>query len=237
MKRSILVFIVFLSAFTCFSQEKKTYKLSDYLNNHKFDYLSEVESNKDTLTLYGYKNGGNSTLLKRKVKLDRDEVLGVNEWSWIFNKGHFKPLPISITTVPFKVRPEQDEFKTNTTSGISNVGLNFDLGRWKTERYFASGKKSTHKFYGGVWVAPAVEELDSIQTRGFLTSGTKSKQLFISTALTVNYTYNNLTFTFVPFGFDFATSSTGKIWVYNERRWWGFGIGLEPKFLNTIANK
>jgi hypothetical protein len=41
----------------------------------------------------------------------------------------------------------------------------------------------------------------------------------------------------VPIGFDIATSSIGKKWVYNERRWWGFGIGLEPKFLNSIANK
>jgi hypothetical protein len=223
--------------FNCISQEKKFYSLNDYLDNYKFSYVTQVESKKDTLVLYGYDENDNSTLKNRKVKLDRYEVLGINEWSWIFNKGHFKPLPISITSVPFKVRQGFDEFETTATSGIKNLGLNFDLGRWNTERYFASGKKSTHKFYAGIWVAPSVEELDFTQTRGFLADGTKSKQLFISTALTINYAYNNLTFTFVPMGFDIATSSVGKEWVYNERRWWGFGIGIEPKFLNSIVNK
>lgn len=237
MKKKLILIAVLLKSFTCFSQEKKIHTLDDYLDNHKLAYVIEVESKKDTLTLYGYDKDDNSKLLNRKVKLDRYEVLGINEWSSIFNLGHFKPLPISITTVPFKVRTELDEFKTTATSGIKNVGLNFDLGRWKTERYFASGKKSTHKFYGGIWIAPSVEELDSIQTRGFLTDGTKNKQLFVSAALTLNYTYNNLTFTFVPIGFDIATSSIGKEWVYNKRRWWGFGVGLEPKFLNSIANK
>ncbi|ELR73681.1 hypothetical protein C900_02085 [Fulvivirga imtechensis AK7] len=207
--------------------------LSDYSKNHQLDHVIEVESNKDTLTLSGYNKSNDSLLLRIKVKLKRYDVLAINEWHSIFNKGHFKPLPISITTVPFKVRPELDEFRTNATSGITNVGLNLDLGRWKTERYFASGKKSTHKFYGGIWLAPSVEELDSLQTRGFLAKGTASKQLFISTALTLNYTYNNFTFTFVPVGFDIATSSVGKEWIYNRERWWGFGIGLEPKFFKS----
>lgn len=237
LKLKLLLLTILITSINCFGQKKKFYILKDYLDNHKLYSIIEVESNKDTLIVYGYDKNDNSTLKKRKVKLDRYQVLGINEWSWFGNSGHFKPLPISITTVPFKIRPELDEFETNATSGVSNLGLNFDLGRWKTERYFAGGKKSTHKFYGGIWVAPSVEELDSIQTRGFLNSEKKSKQLFISTALTLNYTYNNLTFTFVPIGLDFATSSIGKEWIYDGRRWWGFGIGLEPKFLNSIANK
>ncbi|MDH5380301.1 MAG: hypothetical protein OEW75_05600 [Cyclobacteriaceae bacterium] len=237
MKNISIFLAVILFSFNCLSQTNKGSNLTDYLNQHKIDYLIKVEYNKDTLILFGYKNGNNSTLINRKVKLCRYEVLGVNEWSSIFNKGHFKSLKISITTIPFKVKTKFNEFETNATSGISNVGLNFDLGRWKTDRYFASGEKSNHKFYGGIWIAPSVEELDSIHTKGFLADGKKSKQLFVSTAFTINYTYNNLTFTFVPIGFDFATSSIGKEWIYNRRRWWGFGIGLEPKFLNTIANK
>jgi hypothetical protein len=48
-------------------EEEAKYKLSEYLKKHKLDYLSEVESKKDTLTLYGYNDGDNSTLLKIKV--------------------------------------------------------------------------------------------------------------------------------------------------------------------------
>lgn len=215
----------------------QTYELKQYLDNYKLDYLIKVESEKDKLTLYGYNNGYNSTMLTRVVKLKRYEVLGVSDWSFFFRKGHFSPIPISVTTVPFKVRPELEEFRANATSGISNLGLNVDLANWHLDRYFASGDKSTHKLYAGLWVAPSVEELDSVQTRGFLSGDAKSKQLFMSAALTINYSYNSLTFTFVPVGFDIATSSTGKTWIYNEKRWWGFGIGLQPKFLNPISNK
>lgn len=237
MKKIILIAGLLVFNLYCFGQKKDTLSLNDYLTNHQLDYAIEVESNKNILTVYGYPKNDDSELLSRRIKLSRYDVLGINEWSWFWHKGHFKPLPISITTVPFKVRPELDEFETNAISGITNVGLNFDLGRWKTERYFASGKKTTHKFNVGIWIAPIVQELDSIQTSGYLVGDKKSKQLFASTALTLNYTYNNLTFTFVPLGFDLATSGLGNEWVYNRIRWWGFGIGLEPKFLNTIANK
>ena len=241
--RTILPLLIITFIFqTSYSQdnEEKFYTLEYYNkkeNNVKLDFLIDVKSSLDTLTLYGYKNKDNSTLHKRKIKLDRGQVLAVSNWSYFGNFWHWKPIPISITTVPFKVRPGFDEFKTFANSEIKNVGLNVDLFRWQTERYFSTSKKSTHKFYTGIWVAPSVEELDSTQTRGFLMGDTKSKQLFVSTALTLNYTYNNITFTFVPIGLDIATNSIGKEWVYNKRRWWGFGIGLEPKIFSTILNK
>lgn len=69
------------------------------------------------------------------------------------------------------------------------------------------------------------------------TKNIKSKQMFISTGLTINYSYNNIKVSFIPIGFDFGTTSLGKKWVYNKRRWWGFGIGLEPKFFSALMNK
>ena len=50
------------------------------------------------------------------------------------------------------------------------------------------------------------------------------QQQFIASGLTITYFYNNITFGFVPLGFDFATSTLGKEWVYHNKRWWGFGI-------------
>ena len=238
-KFGLLIFTLIVAQLS-FGQNKTFYTRDYYLkkeNGVKLDYLIKVTSSLDTLTLYGYTTGDNTTLHKRKVKLDKGQVLAVSNWSYFWNPWHWKPIPVSITTVPFKIRPEIDEFATKASSGLTNVGLNFDFFRWKTDRYFADASKSSHKFYAGIWIAPNVEELDSIQTRGFLTKDTKSKQLFISTSLTVNYSYNNITFSFVPIGFDFATNSIGKEWVYDKKRWWGFGIGIEPKIFSTIANK
>lgn len=223
-----------------FGQEQTFYTRDFYVkkeNGVKLDYLTNVTSLLDTLTLYGYKTGDNTTLHQRKVKLERGQVLAVSNWSSFWNPWHWNPMPITITTVPFKMRPEINEFSTKASSGLTNVGLNFDLLKWKIDRYFPDANKSTHKFYAGIWIAPSVEELDSVQTRGFLSKDIKSKQLFVSTALTLNYSYNNLTFTFVPIGFDLATSSIGKEWIYDNRRWWGFGVGIEPKMFSTIANK
>jgi len=69
-----------------------------------------------------------------------------------------------------------------------------------------------------MYAAPTVEELDNQQTRSTLRTTEKSKQLFLSFGLTASYTYNNLVFTFVPAGFDFATSSLGNDWIYNRKR-------------------
>ena len=96
---------------------------------------------------------------------------------------------------------------------------------------------ANHKFSLGIWAAPMVEKLNSETTKNYLKDENEVSQFFISTGLTINYTYNNISFSFVPIGFDYATSTIGKEWIYNQKRWWGFGIGLEPKFLQSLMNK
>jgi hypothetical protein len=134
-------------------------------------------------------------------------------------------------------------FGTNTIAGLSNLGFNLDLGKYQIDRYFSSGKKSTHKFSIGVWAGPSVEELDSVYTNGGKGAlGTvpgksaTSKQFFVSTGLTISYSYNDISFVIVPLGKDFATSSLGKEWIYNSEWWWGFGIALSPKIFGAILN-
>jgi len=43
---------------------------------------------------------------------------------------------------------------------------NLEVAKRQIDRYLATGKKSTHRFSLGLWVAPSVEELDSVYTFG-----------------------------------------------------------------------
>lgn len=228
--------------------EEQVLTLTQYLNQpNKLDYVNRVESNANILTINGYKsiieNGQESTLfLKRNVALSKGEVLAVNEWSWIGQKKHWQPVPFSLITIPFKIRPKittdkNNEFRAVANAGLTNLGFNLDLGKYQMDRYFSTGRKSSHKFSIGFWAAPSVEELDSIHTEGFLAKDVKSKQFFISTGLTISYSYNDISFVIVPAGWDIGTTSTGKSWVYNREYWWGFGIAISPKIFSTILNK
>ncbi len=216
------------------------YETNEYLGNDdlELEYVTKVESNNNLLTVYGYKY---EAVTKRNILLKPYQAFVVNELSFVWNGGHWSPVPISISTVPFKVRPslqtKDSLFKSNAIAGITNFGFNLDLGKYQMDRYFATGKKSTHKFAVGIWAAPGVEEMDSIYTGGYLEKDVKSKQLVISTGITITYTYNEISFIFIPAGWDFPTSTIGKNWIYKNRRWWGFGIAISPKVFSTVLNK
>ena len=227
--------------------DDQVYTLQQYLDSsNRLDYVIKVESSNNILTINGYREitaNGQTTdvFFKRNVAIGSNEVLAVNEWSFPWNPRHWKPIPFSLTTIPFKVRPQitanGNDFKSSATSGITSIGFNLDLAKYQMDRYFPTGKKSTHKFSLGFWAAPSVEELNSIYTNGFLENDETLKQLFFSTGITLSYSYNDISFVFVPVGWDFGTSTVGKKWVYDGQRWWGFGIGISPKIFATILNK
>jgi len=220
--------------------EEKVYALSEYLDDCqvKLDYVTKVESTDNLLTVQGYKlvtdNGAKeSVFLKRKVLLKERKTLLISEW-------RLTP-SFSLTTIPYKIRPEITEkgvkFAKNATTGLSNIGFNIDYYRYLRDYYFATGKKSSHKFATGFWLAPSVEELDSASTNGYLAKDKKSKQLFVSMGFSFSYSYNDISLIFVPFGWDLKTSTIGDYWVYDGRRWIGFGIGISPKLFSSILNK
>ncbi|HEX8577157.1 MAG TPA: hypothetical protein VF677_12755 [Flavobacterium sp.] len=228
---------------------EKDKKPKDKIN--KLDYVTKVESttSNNILVIYGYKTNDCSkqdVFSKRSVELKKGKVFTITEWSaalkWNW-RNHWIPVPISLITVPFKIRPSvnfnENNYSTSATSGLSNIGFNLDLGKVQMDRYFTTGKKSTHKFSIGFLASPSIEELDATNTNNFAnyTTGTKSKQLFISTGLTVSYSYNDISFVFVPAGWDISTSTLGKEWMYGGERWWGFGIAISPKFFSTVLNK
>lgn len=213
------------------------YTLGDYLSDSQLNlqYVTRVESVGSILTLHGYPTKNSVFPTTRKIELQRNQVYKVTE-------PKFKP-SFSLLTVPYKVRAEikDQNLKNSATGGLANLGINMDLLGKKTDKYFSSGNKSTQKLSLGVWLAPSVEELDSLTTRGMLGKAKgkveKSKQLFVSAGLTLNYTYNNIQLTLVPIGFDIPTSGLGNRWSYRYKPWWGFGIGVDPKIFATILNK
>lgn len=226
-----------------------TYTLSDYLGNPdlRLKYVSKVESNNHVLTIYGYKQGickhiyKCDQVAKVNVALGAGQVFAVSEWSLLWNINHWRPAPIALTTIPFKVRPKLEEngrtYQSTASAGLTNVGFNIDLAKYQIDRYFVSGRKSTHKFSLGFWAAPGVEEMDSVFTEGFLKDGEKSKQFVVSTGFTVTYSYNGITFSIVPIGWDASPTTVGDEWVYDGKRWFGFGIGINPIILATVLNK
>ena len=65
----------------------------------------------------------------------------------------------------------------------------------------------------------------------------EQNELFLSSGLTINFSFNDIAFSIIPSGYDFGTTSVGKSWNYNGRHWWGFGIGISPKFLGPASSK
>lgn len=210
------------------------YTLSDYLEKHKLYEVVNVVSNHDVLTLYGYQDLQPDFLSTKKIRLKRNQVYQVWSQKWITLYSH---LSLSLMTTPFKVRPQTEGFPRTAISGLSNLGLNFSVYDKILNNYFIDGHKSTHKFSLGLWIAPAVEELNAKTTEGSLINDETSRQLFLSIGSSITYSYNNITFSIIPMGYDIATSTIGKSWVYNKKRWWGFGIGLDPKIFSTILNR
>ncbi|TCD29629.1 hypothetical protein EZ456_01020 [Pedobacter psychrodurus] len=217
--------------------------------NVKLTSVVKVESAENVLTVSGFQditeNGYTSSVyVKRNIALKKNEAFVLSEWSF-FKGKNLSSIPISLTTIPFKIRPaivvNSSENKTNeinsvASTGITNVGFNVDIFKYQRDHYFSNAKKTAHKFSIGFWAAPSVEELSPATTNNFLTEGT-SKQLFVSTALTFSYSFNDLSFVFTPIAFDYGTTTLGKNWIYNKQRWWGFGLGITPKIFSSLLNK
>ena len=222
--KTYIVCLALLTSLNVFSQKSE---LDVYLENPLQEVFS-VTSEKDKLSISGYA-GTSKTSTTTQVTLERNQVLNI--WRW----KYFRP-SISVLTVPFKVRREVAARPQFAMSGLTNVGLNFAMPEIKLERYFSKGTKSTHSLSAGFYIAPSVEELTPYNTSEPIMEAS-SKQLFITTALTIVYSFNNIQMTFIPIGCDIATNSQGKNWIYDGRTWFGFGIGIDPKIFSAMINK
>ena len=224
MKIKLIIAFLLINSVKLLAQEVESLKK---YNDDKLYWVTTVETKQGLLYVNGYKDENETEITVRKIKLAKNELFTVNNYGW-----HFSP---SLMTIPYKIRPKNEYFPTEAQSGLSNLGLNSSVYGYKRDRYFIDGDMSKHKFDVGFWVGPSVEELNTTNTGGFLVGDKKSKQLFLSAGLTFTYSYNNVNFSFVPLGYDLAISTIGKEAKYNKR-WWGFGIGIDPKIFNFLSS-
>jgi hypothetical protein len=217
MIRTYSIFFLSLLMFLESSAQSKTVKIKELIDED-LNIVNAAYSN-GIWTFYGY--GKADTIVSRAVKFGSTDVFALGKTSWWPT--------LSIITIPFKVRPKAAGLPQNAQLGLTNAGVSLNLWNRKLTRYFNSGKTSNHSFGIGALFAPTVEELTPENTNPDLP--VKSKQLFLSLGLSLTYTYNDLTFAFVPAGFDFPTTTDGRKFVYSKRRWWGFGIGISSKLL------
>jgi len=227
------------------SKERTWYRLAP---------LEHIEADKGFLKIYGYvpkkydlpddkynefyKGLDNNLLHTIKLKVPKSKTFHYSRWGDIANTNkRYWRNAFSLITVPVKVRRQSGNVPRRTTSGLSNLGVNWDLGFKKWSWFYISGKKNSIRISGGFLLAPSVEKVKVSERRNALEDATDLNQLFLSFGTTLSLVINDITFVFVPVGFDFATDSTGKSWVFNQKRWWGFGIGIETKSLGAVFSK
>lgn len=187
-------------------------------------WIIDVKSSLDTLKINSYDPNDNDTIVSHNIILKRNEGLGVWTTSCF---SHF-----SVITVPIKVRPSFSDVPQSAFSGLTNAGVNFGVYNKRLDRYFVNDKKSSHFFSAGFIFGPSIETLTPLNTNNKVKI--ENKQLFIFTGISLTYSYNDIAFTLIPAGFDFATTKEGREYIYNKKLWWGFGIGLKTSLLGHL---
>lgn len=218
MKKLLTVIIFILFSNIIKSQNKKT---TDSQIKSGIEVVKVTPSADGTLSIDYYKASDN-LWYNKSLKLLKGDSYNVTNISFIPKT--------SIFTTPFKVRPAQENVKQSATSSLKNASLNFSLITLKWDRYFYNNTQSKYNFSAGIFVGPNVEELNAENTDGQITI--KSSQLFMSTGLSLIFSYNGVAFTIIPLGFDIGTTTDSKKFIYNEKNWFGIGIGIDSKLLN-----
>ena len=228
MKKIILVLIVFSFAGQSWGQEKKKEekRCSDSLS--QYYVLTEVKIIDNTIKVKGF------TQVKGKDKYSFKTECKLINYGYVFTNITSGYNKLSLITIPIKIRPKTAISPANVDSGLDNLGINYEIAYRQWDKYFATGRNSTHRIGGGIIIAPLIQELTKDNTKSNMGS---NKQFFLSAGLGLNYSYNKILFTIVPVGFDFALNQAGRDWINNGKYWWGFGIGADLKIIEKVIDK
>lgn len=203
--------------------QKDTLTLSEYMDTTTHNMLSfvyDVKPSNGMLIVSGYRD---CNFQQKHLIMNCNDVLKIHtldRWP-----------KMSIITIPFKYRFPQDTLPATVSAGISNVGVTIGFFNNTWDQYFMDGRKISQKLNIGFLIAPSIEEISPENTKKMAT--TKSKQLFISTGISLNYSYNDIAISLIPIGYDIPTSLEGRKYVYTKP-WFGFGIGVTTKIFSRI---
>jgi hypothetical protein len=210
--------------------------LFDRLNLVKW----EMKDNKYQVTYFDNPRSGTSTLKSYTSPITSDGYLatknGGSKLSFPFGllcKDKAVYPILSITTIPFKVRPSVDDRGQFVEGGLTNIGIHYPIISYNKTKLFFDGKYSNHSWSFGVIGAPMALKTNAENTNGRKPIERTSLALSCSTA--ISYSYNDITFTFIPAGVDYGLNTTSRYWNYHGKFWWGFGIGISPKLLSRIS--
>lgn len=171
---------------------------------------------------------GNSielTILNTSTNTQTTNTYQINTYSFLAVANN--STAFSAINIPFKLRFKTDSIPSVVETSIENLGLFIGRKR-ETERYFYSGRKTFHAISIGAFVSPTAITLNAGNTGGKVED--EITQLGVSTGIGLSYTYNKVSFMFIPVGFDFGTSSKTGNWVYNGKYWLGFGVGIDTGY-------
>ena len=232
MKKRLFSILIFFGLI-CHGQTTNKEVIIDKVKfeNSEIQILSTetVESSeKDNKTVLKFKFIDNSDgrIKFYEAELDNKGFVGVTKFKYMGGALG----SISIMTVPFKIRSKNEQGFITAKADVKNVGLYFPIALWDSKRYWINNSTTTHKISCGLLIAPMAQELNDKNTNGFFQNSETSYSAFmLSTSLSLTYTYNKLTFGFIPLGFDFGLDEAGKKWDNHANYWAGFGLGIDTK--------
>lgn len=209
-----LTIVTFKSAPENIKEENKV-----YLEEFKESKTLQIIQKWNVVSMINIDQNGDVDTVSKKLM--PYEYLRFSKWE--------EKLSFTALTIPFKIRSSIDTFPALVETKISNIGL--FLGKsYSTTRYFFDGTSSKINFTGGVFLAPTAISLSSSNVKNDFDK--EINQLGISTGVGVSFSFKNISL-FAAFGSDIGLmSETQKNWIYQEKPWIGFGIGLDTSLLS-----
>lgn len=201
-----------------FSQAVKLTTVEELEKKNVFIYKVELKNDTFKLSTQDLNEGAN-------YHHQTYYTLGENNYSFRMSTRPGFDLSASIMTIPFKVRPRLGDKPQMVVAGLKNAGVNigfYDFGRTS---YFIDKDKVQHKGTIGVILAPGGEVVSPSNSSD--STIIESNRLFLSTGLTLTYSYNDLSISAVPIGFDFGLNPAARMYDYHATYYWGFGIGIK----------
>ena len=193
----------------------------DFSDNRKYimDEIWHAEPSDGLFIVYGEKN---NQRVKKKVYPNKSGTFLITDDYYLFSRYYFDSKPVSIITLPIKIRPgfrvDEVSYDAKNTFGFRNIGINFDLVGGRNRRFDLSGNIKTNGLSLGIMFLASVDEVEL---------GTIENHFFFSSGITISYKLNRLSLIIVPLSFDISNSIPNqRDWVYSGRAWWGAGVGV-----------